>query len=340
MRLTQGQGKKRYAEAVDRWSVPRISTSNLSVYARLDSVRRKSYGAYTDRLADIPTPQGKASFFENLHGSQDEAAFGKKLFYLGTRNYGYPIRVFLDRLTSALARDREGLAAAVDADVAKYEAVASKIASSQRSVLRVRGHFATVYAVGCLAIRLKVLPFTEDELLTAVLSCHRDHVAFVDNEVAGGPEWSSMAARAPDVVDPGSVPKPIAGPATTTPFERLLHFINRNILPYRGKTDKVRIAFRTGQPTFVYIRERDGHTEYLFPNDLFEEVVGDASEAEALKKDLHIKRLIATTRRGSGVSYVVKCSLPDGSRPFFVVIRHKPKRTRALGHALLTAAPV
>jgi hypothetical protein len=226
--------------------------------------------------------------------------------------------------------------------VAKYEAAASKIASSQRSVLRVRGHFATVYAVGYLAIRFKVLPFTEDELLRAVLSCHRDHVAFVDNEVAGGPEWSTLAVRAPEIVEPGSVRRPIASAVVPvpTPFERLRYFINRNILPYRGKTDKVHITLRNGQPTFVYIRERNGRAEYLFPHDLFEEVVGDASEAEALKKDLHIQRLIATTQRGSGFSYVVKCSLPDGSRPFFVVIRHKPKRTRVLKPALALAAPV
>ena len=189
MRLTQGQGKKRHGLSVDRWSVPFISTSNLSVYALLDPQRRKSYGAYTDRLMDIPTPNHSPSHFEDLHGFKDAAAFGKYLFDLATHNYGFPIRVFLDRLTSALARDRAGLVEVVAGNVAKYEAAAAGIASPRRDVLRVRGYFATVYAVGCLAIRFKVLPFTEAELLAAVLSCHRDHVAFVDNEVAGGPSW-------------------------------------------------------------------------------------------------------------------------------------------------------
>jgi hypothetical protein len=340
MRLMQGQGKKRYGQSVDRWSVPFISTSNLSVYARPDPVRRKSYGAYTDRLADIPTPQGKASFFENLHGSQDEAAFGKKLFDLATTNYGYPIRVFLARLTSTLARDRAGLVAAFNDNVAKYEAEADKITSSQRNVLRVRGHFATVYAVGCLAIQFRVLAFTEDELLTAVLSCHRDHVAFVDNEVVGGPEWSSMAARAPEVVDPGSGRKPIASAVVPgpTPFDRLRRFIDRNIIPQRGKHGKLSMTLRNGQRTFVYFVERDGRTEYCFPNDLFEEVVGGETEARALKKTLVRRGLLVTTHRDQGVSYVVKRLLPDGTRSFFVVIRHTPQQPKALGHALLTAA--
>ena len=87
MRLMQGQGKKRYGLSVDRWSVPFISTSNLSVYALLDPKRKKSYGAYTDRLIDIPTPKGRASFFENLHGFKDAAAFGKYLFDLATHEF-------------------------------------------------------------------------------------------------------------------------------------------------------------------------------------------------------------------------------------------------------------
>ena len=111
MRLMQGQGKKRHRQSVDRWSVPFISTSNSSVYALLDARQRKSYRAFTDRLVDIPPRRGKASFFENLHGFKDAAAFGKYLFDLATTNYGYPIRVFAARLTSALARDREELAA-------------------------------------------------------------------------------------------------------------------------------------------------------------------------------------------------------------------------------------
>jgi hypothetical protein len=329
MRLMQGQGKKRHRQSVDRWSVPFISTSNLSVYARLDSVRRKSYGAYTDRLADIPTPNGKASFFENLHGSPDEAAFGKKLFDLATTNYGHPIRVFLARLTSALARDRAGLNAAVGADVAKYEAAAGKIASSQRSVLRVRGHFATVYAVGCLAIRFKVLPFTEDELLAAVLSCHRDHVAFVDNEVAGGPEWSSIPARAPEVVDPGSVRKPVARAIVPvpTPFDRLRRFINRNMrggfIDLRSRLrSKLRVMPPKGPRDLGYM----ANGEYWIPGDRFEQVAGSARDALALKKELLGRGLIETTPRGRNVSYVVKRLLPDGTRPYFVVIRHRAKQ--------------
>lgn len=272
MRLKQGQGKKRHGLSVDRWSVPSFSTSNVSVYALLDAQRKKSYGAYTDRVIDIPPPHHSPSHFGVLHGFKDSAAFGKHLFDLATENFGYPIRVFLARLTSALAKDRAGLAEVVAGNVAKYEAAAARIASRLRDVLRVRGYFATVYAVGCLAIRFKVLPFTEDELLAAILSCHRDHIAFVDNEVAGGPSWTKEAAGAQAVVAAGSPLKPVAGAVVgaATPFDRLRRYINRyskggfidlrkpGLTRIRFKLLKLRARRSKGACALVYVGEHDG----------------------------------------------------------------------------------
>ena len=347
MRLMQGQGKKRHGQSVDRWSVPFISTSNSSVYALLDPQRRKSYGAYTDRLIDIPPRRGKTSFFENLHGFKDDATFGKYLFDVATENFGYPIRVFLDRLTAELARDRAGLVEVVAEKVAKYEAAAAGIASPRRDVLRVRGYFATVYAVGCLAIRLKVLPFTEDELLAAILSCHRDHVAFVDREVAGGPSWTVDVAGAQVVAAAGSAPNPTSGavaPAAAlvpvlTPFDRLRRFINRNrrrgFIDLRKRRLGTRRLIRSGRVLgFV------ANGEYWIPGAQFEVVAGGSREALALKQELFRRRLIVTDRRGAGVSYVVKRPLPDGTRPFFVVIRHRPQQSPGRGHTLAAAATV
>jgi hypothetical protein len=208
-----------------------------------------------------------------------------------------------------------------------------------------------------VAIRFAILPFTEAELLAAILSCHRDHVAFVDNEVAGGPSWIDEAAVAQEVVAAGPAPKPIAGvvvPAVgtvvpvMTGFDRLRRFINAN--RQRGRHGFIdlrspgltRLGFRLrlqrlkGAPVLGYIA--DG--EYWIPGDRFEEVAGGAREALALKQDVDRRGLLETTRRGNGVSYVVKRPLPDGSRRFFVVIRHHAKKSPALGPALAAAATV
>ena len=332
MRLMQGQGKKRHRQTIDRWSVPLISTSNLSVYALLDPRRRQNYAAYTDRLMDIPTPHHSPSFFENLHGRKDAAAFGKYLFDLATHNFGYPFCVFLARLTSALARDRKGLVAMVAGNVTKYEAAADDITSSLgRSVLRVRGYFATVYAAGCLATRFQVLPFTENELLAAVLSCHRDHVAFVDNEVAGGSAWSdgAPAAHRGVAAEPAGQSTARAAVPAPTAFDRLRRFINANnktkrFLDLRAPgLSRLRFQQQSKNASILgYVA--DG--EYWIPSDRFEEVASSARDALALKKELFRRGLIETDRRGNGVSYVVKRPLPDGARPFFVVIRHRAKK--------------
>jgi hypothetical protein len=75
-----------------------------------------------------------------------------------------------------------------------------------------------------------------------------------------------------------------------------------------------------GAPVLGYIA--DG--EYWIPDDRFAEVAG--REAAALKEELFGGGLLEVDKRGEGVSYVVKRPLPDGSRPYFVVVRDKRRR--------------
>ena len=120
----------------------------------------------------------------------------------------------------------------------------------------------------------------------------------------------------------------------TTPFDRLRRFVDRHrrhgfidLRPPRPSrlrfiVLKLRLLRSKGAPVLGYIA--DG--EYWIPGDQFEVVAGGSREALALKKELFRRRLIVTDRRGTGVSYVVKRPLPDGTRPFFVVVRHRPKK--------------
>ena len=50
--------------------------------------------------------------------------------------------------------------------------------------------------------------------------------------------------------------------------------------------------------------------------------------------------LMEADKRGQGVSYVVKRRLPDGSRPYFVVVRAKRKKPSALNPTLALPAPM
>jgi hypothetical protein len=328
MRLMQGQGKKRHGVPIERWSVPLISTSNLSVYALLDPKRQKEYQAYCDRLIDIPSPNHSASFFEHLHGFKDADTFGKYLFDLATENFGHPGNYFLERLTAELEKDRAVLSAEVAANVKRYKDLADAISSPSRSVQRVRGYFATVYAVGCLAVRFKILPFSEPELLDAILSCHRDHVAFVDQEVAGDPSWVTVASGTQETSAAVSARRPIADASKPAerPYDRLRRYVNAN--RNGGFLDlgnaKATVPFVSS--TIGYLGKHDRRKEYWIPGPTFRRIAGSKAEDLTLKRDLYALGLLVTDRRGDRLSYVVKRLLPDGSRPFFVVLRAKSLR--------------
>jgi hypothetical protein len=170
-------------------------------------------------------------------------------------------------------------------------------------------------------------------------------VALVDRELGLGPARAMSGYGAPTAIPeqtalPGdAVPATAVVPATT-PFERLKRYIDHNrrrrymkhssrrtfrrgfINPRLSRLDfKIRLKRLKG-PVLGYIA--DG--EYWIPDARFEEVAGGSREALGLKKQLFSRGLLETDRRGKGVSYVVKRPLPDGTRPFFVVIRHKAKR--------------
>jgi putative DNA primase/helicase len=304
MRLSQGQGKKRYNEPPVRWSTPLVSTSNFSVLSLLDAKRKEQYGAYVDRLIDISLPLGTASFFEDLHGFADADAFSIHLFDLATQNFGHPSRAFLSRFTDELSRDRKAIAAAVAGHVAKYKAAAKGIASSKRNLMRVSGYFATVFAAGCLAIRYKILPFTEAELLKAVLACHRDHVTFVDGEL-------------------GASPAPLAIKRTTVqqPFDRLKKFINVNRKGgFVDASAPAAKSSKSGGP-IGYVGAHGGRKEYWFADADFEAIAGGKTDARELKVELAAKGLVATERRGKKLSYVVKRPIPGRGRSYVIAIK-------------------
>ena len=212
---------------------------------------------------------------------------------------------------------------------------------------RISNKFATLYLAGCLAVRFKIFPFTEAEVLEALLTCHRDHVAFIDEQLnipAGSRPAIIHGATATTTREPIAV---LAVVPATTPFDRLRRFINRNQARHgfidlrspgsRQTSLQTWLRARSkGAPVLGYIA--DG--EYWFPDAQFEQVAGGAREAAALKQDLLRRGILVTDRRGQGLSFVVKRALPDGTRPFFVVLRHQPKNLQGRGQALAAVATV
>ena len=301
--------------------------------------------ALIDRLADIPLPNGCPYMFEGIRTPQELRAYGDELRRLSL-NFGLAGPEFTHRLGVEVQTDRASVQAFVDERLRTYRDSADRIKSLLgRDLTRITDKFATSFIAGCLASRYQILPFTEAEILEALLTCERDHVAFVDQELRFVPA-SAISTHGSPAAIPEQPALPGADVPVTTPFDRLRRFINRNGRNSKGgfidlrKPRLSRLRFRLRMqrlkgPVLGYIA--DG--EYWIPGDRFEEIAGDFREALALKKDVDRRGLLETTRRGAGVSYVVKRPLPDGSRPFFVVLRHRAKKSSALGRALPMAAP-
>jgi hypothetical protein len=331
MMVAHGHATARYTEPTRQtWSVPLLSNSNKSLLAILLALEFEFDAAYVDRLPDIPPPHGCACFFEDLQGSRDVAEYEPRLRGLAEQHHGWAGWHYGKRFERALATDRDELKGFITAAQEEYRQAAAGITSGWRDLVRLHSRFATVYASGCLGHRLGVLPLPRAELLAANLTCARDHVAFVEQEVRrlGVPV---SRASTPKAVAVGSARQLIARTVVpaVAPFDRLRRFINHND---RAKSFIDLRAPRLSQLRFKQQSKNaavlgyvaDG--EYWIPGDRFEEVVGGSREASAVKKELFRRGLLVTDRRGTGLSYVVKRPLPDGARPFFVVIRHTAKK--------------
>jgi hypothetical protein len=347
--IMNGEGRGRWTETQSvTFTVPVFSTSNMSgvTFARHFGMKDQ-LEALIDRLADIPRPHGCPYMVEGIRTSGELREYGGKLRDLSRQNFGLAGPEFERRLTQEVKADRVSVQAFVDARQRTYWDAANDLKSLVgRDLTRISDKFATPYIAGCLAARYNIFPYTEAEMLDALWTCRRDHLAFVDQELGHAPARAISFVGASTAV---AQPPALAGAVVpvTTPFDRLRRFVNRN--RRRGFID-LRSPGLSGL-RFIVLKHRmlrlkgpilgyiaDG--EYWISGARFEQVAGGAREAASLKQDLFRRGILVTDRRGNGLSFVVKRALPDGSRPFFVVLRRQPQKSPARGQALAAAAPV
>jgi hypothetical protein len=314
MLAAEGKGKARYPEAGTRsYQTPILSTSNLSVVAMLDAAKLPFDAAYVDRMIDVPAPGDGSSFFEYLHGYEDLEAFGIRLQELAQANHGSLGFYFVRELARALASDRAEVVRFFKARRGSYRRQASKIVAHGRNLNRVHGKLATVYAAGCFAIRFKLLPFNFAEMLEAVLTCERDHVAFIAKELGGAG---------------ASTANPIAA-ASPSAYARMRAYI---FGPARKRFIDLRKPGARVPPGHVhdtaagYLGLHKGNEEIWLPYACFERFAGGSDAAKALMADLHGKGLIASEKRGSERSFSVKRDIPGLGRVRVVALRPKPRR--------------
>ena len=234
--------------------------------------------------------------FVTLHSFADVAAFSVELKRLASLNHGWPGRKFVKRLLQAKQKNLPALKEFIEERRAGDARKAKrKIVSSSRDLTRLHGKFATIYAAGALAIEYEILPFKRPALLTAILKCEADHVAFVKQSEAreGDAKISGLPA------------------------------LRRFLREHRDSFADLSHQDDDAPSALGYIDRHDGRIEFLIENDRLEKVVGGKPEADLIKTSLAQRKLLRTERGNHGNErYVVRRKI-GRKRPWVVAIDAK-----------------
>ena len=172
--------------------------------------------------------------------------------------------------------------------------------SRGRDLTRISDKFATIYLAGCLAIRFKILPFTEAELLAALSDLRARPRGVHRSRAWRGAGTSRLSAWRPERRSRSRPPVLAPSVPATTPFDRLRRFINRQ-QPRRGFIDLrspglSRLAFKLQLVRCDRRARRDlGYVGSRRRKDTGSPAIGSRKspgprEAAALKKELVRRR--------------------------------------------------
>ena len=333
--VMNGEGRGRSTDALRaEFCTPMLCGANTSVVNIATQAKAPHLiSPLIDRLMEVGLPAGWRYLFEGIRTPEQMRDFGNLLRRGARENFGWAGPLFAKKLDRGLRMNRAVVQAFVDQCHEAYHAAAANIKTSgDRDLGRISNKFATLYVTGCLAFRLKVLPFSEAEVLEALLTCHRDHVAFIDEQLRAAPGWGIPALRSQSVA-PADVPSAEVPEPAEQLFNRVRKFVNDN--RKRGFRDRRKPAHnkaglmgRRSAPILGYIGEHDGQEEYLIPPPIFKGVAGGAAEDRALKRELLKRGLLITDRRGERVSFVVKRHVPGKGRVYVVALRLKAKKRK------------
>jgi hypothetical protein len=303
MMISQGHATARYTELnLQTWSVPLLTNSNKSLLQLLLGLEFEFDAAHVDRLPDIPAPNNCTCFFENLHGSPTVEDYEARLRGIAEKNHGWAGRHYTERFTEALRTDRDELQAYIEAARQEYRAAAAGITSGWRDLVRLQGRSATIYASGRLGRRFGILPLEKEELLDAVLTCTRDHVAFIDAEVAR----LQVPVNSPRGALPTNSLQSVDGPRPApklSPYAKLLRYLDANFPDKLIDFRDPRVVLPEGHDhskSSGYIGIHNKRIEVWFSTERFEKIAGGRREAQELKRKLVKLGLLMVWGRGQG----------------------------------------
>ncbi len=216
---------------------------------------------------------------------------------------------FVRHVVHALQKDREEFVAFWNGREEHYQRAAAHLKAPGLNLLRLHDKFATLYAIYCAAIRFKIFPCTEAELLKAVMAYERAHITFPPRR-SGAPKCWTLARVRP--------------PRRPPPFAVLKAYLN-------GPLAKTFIDLRTPGASvppghvhasaFGYLGLHRGNKEIWLPYECFRWIARTSFDSRVLKAELHAKGLIATEGQGQRQHFTVKRDIPGLGRVRVIALR-------------------
>jgi putative DNA primase/helicase len=194
--LAQLREKERMTnvQSARSWRCFFFSTSNFTLDALAARGKVVLDDAVRSRLTEIPLPVDGKGIYEQLHGFPSGEELTDVLARRCRKYYGVAGREFEKRLVEARKKNVNSLRELLAKWRTEYVRALKPQARTEhlKPLHRSTGRCATVYAAGRLAMTYGLVPWTEKELLDAVLSCQLDGLRHsqtkreqVDTSVAG-----------------------------------------------------------------------------------------------------------------------------------------------------------
>jgi hypothetical protein len=178
MTLAQQREKERMTNvgATRSWRCYFLSTSNFTLDALAQRGKVVLDDALRSRLTDVPLPTGGKGIYEDVHGFTSGENLTDTLVARCRKYYGTAGRAFERRLVEDRKKSAKRLQKSLAGWRNRYIRVLKSKAQAEhlKPLQRPTSRCATVYAAGRLAITYGLVPWTEKQLLQAILSCQLD----------------------------------------------------------------------------------------------------------------------------------------------------------------------
>jgi len=198
--LANGRGKMRMnsngrSQQTLRWSVPVLSSGELSLEEHMASGGRTMYAGQDIRLIDLTADVRLHGAFDCLHGEPDGRAFAERMQRAGSENYGVAGPAFVEKLIKGLDM-REGFLRVVDGLCRVWSANVDLPPDGQ--VQRVMARFAIAALAGEMATKFGLTGWAPGTAKSAAFELFRSWVDARDSATRA--EIDEAVARTRDYV--------------------------------------------------------------------------------------------------------------------------------------------